>query len=311
MVMDFLNNYKTLNNSFSRTLVFHFGTGMGFYSEFNNMIFSILVCLEKEIHFEMYSQDAHFGLGNGWKEFFIPFCKERRSKFHHYFNRRSYIGSHYPRMMITAEFLYKLSTGNLLTHDLFLMGRTSSFEHSHFYIPELKIDCDCQNACKILVEIVYKFNSVYQEIINQTVNKLELPDDYISFHIRGGDKAMERELTNYKEYMNYAIKNSECRNVFVATDDYTNIKHLQKEFPEYTFYTLTKPESRGYDQKRFNETSNDVVRENMIELFSTVEILRKSGLCIGTYGSNIGMFLGMAMPIGKFVGLDYDRWIIL
>ena len=74
--VDLLNKYKELNESYKPILVYHVGIDAGFFSEFNDLIFMILYCLEHKIQFKLYSDDANFGIEKGWQDYFEPFCEE-------------------------------------------------------------------------------------------------------------------------------------------------------------------------------------------------------------------------------------------
>ena len=52
------------------------------------------------------------------------------------------------------------------------------------------------------------------------------------------------------------------------------------------------------------------MRKDMIKLFASMEILRKSNYFVGTYSANPGMFLGMCMEKDKTFGVDLDKWQI-
>ena len=41
-----------------------------------------------------------------------------------------------------------------------------------------------------------------------------------------------------------------------------------------------------------------------------MEILRASELFIGTFSSNMGMFLGMCMEKERVYGVDFDEWLL-
>lgn len=71
-----------------KTLIFHIGHSAGFYSEYNNMVLAILHCKKYHIDFKLYSEDANFGLKNGWTDFFLTFCNEVTDDFHHIYNKR-------------------------------------------------------------------------------------------------------------------------------------------------------------------------------------------------------------------------------
>ena len=71
-----ISDYQKLNDSFHKRLVYHVGIDCGFFVELNNMINAILYCLLNGYRFQLYSEDANFGTGKGWTEYFLPFCEE-------------------------------------------------------------------------------------------------------------------------------------------------------------------------------------------------------------------------------------------
>lgn len=78
--------YNRVNNSFKKKMIFHVGTGRGFYSEINGMLITMLYCYVHKIKFILYADDATFAGANGWNEFFIPFCQQNHDAANHKFN---------------------------------------------------------------------------------------------------------------------------------------------------------------------------------------------------------------------------------
>lgn len=305
--MDNLEKYKQLNESFQRKLIHHFGTGNGFYSELNSLLFSTLFCLQNKLRLEIYSKDAAFTFGNGWNEYFDSFCPEYKNNFIGKRISRDYINNHKSNHIC---YLYKFLTHNDILNDIYWYCRTGWFEHTHFEIPELGIDGDIRQAMKVIIPIVYRFNKKYAFIISNFINNLKLPERYISLHVRAGDKITERKLITPQNYLEKAKSLSNCHDIFVATDDYRIFEQLRDNNPEYKFYTSTSPEERGNDTEKLFASSKDVIRNNLIEMFASVEIFLQSELFLGTYSSNPGLFVGMQID-DRMVGMDYDRWLIL
>ena len=305
--MDNLEKYKQLNESFQRKLIHHFGTGNGFYSELNSLLFSTLFCLQNKLRLELYSRDAAFTFGNGWNEYFDSFCPEYKNDFIGKRISRDYISNHKSNHIC---YLYKYLTHNDILNDIYWYCRTGWFEHTHFDIPELGIDGDIRQAMKVIIPIVYRFNKKYAFIISNFINNLKLPERYISLHVRAGDKITERKLITPQNYLEKAKSLSNCHDIFVATDDYRIFEQLRDNNPEYKFYTSTSPEERGNDTEKLFASSKDVIRNNLIEMFASVEIFLQSELFLGTYSSNPGLFVGMQID-DRMVGMDYDRWLIL
>ena len=299
--------YKQLNESYNRKLIHHFGTGNGFYSELNSLLFSTLFCLQNKLRLELYSKDAAFTFGNGWAEYFKPFCPEFKNDYIGKRISRDYINNHRNKHIC---YLYKIFTRNDILNDIYWYCRSGWFEHSHFDIPELGIDGNIIHAMKIIIPIVYRFNDKYTAIIEKFINDLKLPDKYISLHVRAGDKVTERKLITPQDYLEKAKLHSNCHNIFVATDDYRVFEQLRDNNPDYTFYTSTSPMDCGNNTEVFFTSSQDNIRRNLVEMFSSIEIFLKSELFIGTYSSNPGLFVGM-LADDKMIGMDYDRWLIL
>lgn len=305
--MNNIEIYKQLNESYKRKLIHHFGTGNGFYSELNSLLFSTLFCLQNKLRLELYSKDAAFTFGNGWTEYFKPFCPEFRNDYIGKRISRDYINNHRNKHIC---YLYKIFTRNDILNDIYWYCRSGWFEHSRFNIPELGIDGDIRQAMKVIIPIVYRFNNRYTSIIDKFIEGLHLPNEYISLHVRAGDKITERDLVSSQAYLEKAQKHSDCHNVFVATDDYRIFEQLRDNNPDYTFYTSTSPNEKGYNQDRFVTSSEETIRNNLIEMFASINIFLQSVLFVGTYSSNPGMFVGMQIN-DRMIGMDFDKWLIL
>mgnify|MGYP006974640731 FL=1 len=81
-----LESYRKVNASFRKRMVYRVGVDCGFFVELNYMVNAMLYCLAHRIRFQMYSEDANFGTGTGWTEYFLPFCEEVHEKFHQRYN---------------------------------------------------------------------------------------------------------------------------------------------------------------------------------------------------------------------------------
>lgn len=305
--MDVVEKYIKLNESYNRKLIHHFGTGNGFYSELNSLLFSTLFCLQNKLQLVLYSKDAAFTFGNGWTEYFEPFCPEFKNDYIGKRISRDYINNNRDKHIC---YLYKMITRNDILNDIYWYCRSGWFEHNHFYIPELGIDGDIRQAMKIIIPIVYRFNNKYSFIIDSFIKNLELPDEYISLHVRAGDKISERNLIRPQAYIEKAKLLSDCHNIFLATDNYNIYEELRDSNPEYNLYTSTSPEETGYDQDVFIKSSKENIRQNLIEMFASIKVFLNSKLFIGTYSSNPGMFVGMQLE-SKMVGMDFDHWLIV
>lgn len=305
--MNKIEIYKQLNESYHRKFIHHLGTGNGFFSELNSMLFSVLFCLQNKLRFELYSKDAYFTFGNGWNEYFERFCPEFKNDYIGKRISREYISNNHNNHIC---YLYKILTKSVLLNDIYWYCRSGWFEHCHFDIPELGINGDIRQAMKVIIPIVYRFNPRYKADIQNEIIKTGLPDHYFSLHIRAGDKKTERQLITPQSYLEKAKKRTDCKHVFISTDDYRIFEQLRDANSDYTFYTTTSSEEKGYDQDMAIHSLNENIRRNLVELFASIEIFLHSELFIGTYSSNPGLFVGMQID-DKMIGMDYDRWLII
>ena len=311
-----IKNYQELNSSFKKKLIFNFGYEAGFYSEFNNMILAIIYCLDNEIEFIIYSKDSKFTTKEGWNDFFLPFCDESVNMFHKYFNRRKHldkdttIKSIFIRAVISAfKFIF---FNTYLTSDVWQEFHDRKMEEKRYTFPSLDVvNDDLQTTAKAIINVVYRFNAKTLAQVKSLHDSINLPDEYIGFHIRRGDKILEsNEISNYR-YIQKSIQICEThRSVFVLTDDYSVIKELKDAFNDWNFYTLTNPNEKGYEFLEYMSKPADERRNDMIKLFASMEVLRNSNYFVGTYSANPGMFLGMSMEKGKTFGVDLDKWQI-
>lgn len=305
--------YQALNRTFRKELIFHLGSDAGFYSEFNNMILAIIYCLQYHIKFSMYSLDANFKYKEGWRDFFMPFCDEISDSFHHKYNMRyedPFFGAHgFERLKILYWRMRHKHT--YLTSDLFFNFRNVEFERMSFSIPELGLAGNLREiGGDIINNLIYRFNEQTKDAITNMIDALNLPDKYVGFHIRGGDKFVEHKLEQCIGYISKAEQLTTVREAFVLTDDYLIIEALRNDFPHWCFYTLTGLNERGYFHAEFQKLNMEDKKENLVKLFASMEVLRNADLFVGTYSSNPGMFLGMCMDENRVYGIDFDKWLL-
>lgn len=308
-----LEKYKSLNSSFRFELVFNLGATSGFYSEFNNMVMAMAHCLNIRTKFVLNSGNANFGFDKGWEDFFVPFCEERNGSFYKKYNLRDRnpffaMGGFFQKLSYFSWRMFHRHT--YLTHDIFSDIRSVSFVRNRFNCLELGIEnMDLRHICREIVDMIYVFNAPTKAKISSMTEKVGLPDSYIGLHIRGGDKSVEADTVAYSEYMDLAKrKGLGIKDVFVLTDDYTVIEGLRRDYKDCRFYTLTKESERGYYHDDFVKKSKEEKSNDLIKLFASIEILRKSKVFVGTFSSNPGMFIGMCKD--EAYGVDYGEWIV-
>lgn len=284
----------------SERLIFHIGHSAGFFSEFNNMVLAILYCQRHDIDFRLYSADANFRIDKGWKDFFLPFCPESRNPVHHYINHRFAGPKGGKRKMLydTYKLLYPT---NFLTSELW-----ESFRH----IDQTELSTiDTRNLSKAIIERIYRFNPDTQQQVDNLIQSIDLPDEYVGFHIRGGDKTSEHDILALDRYITLAESKTSVRNAFVYTDDYRFIEKLQEAYPSWRICTLTDKKDHGYFHDEFIKLDTATRAKKTFNMFASMELLSRASMTFCTFSSNIGMFLGMRMG-DRAVGVDMDHWMI-
>lgn len=304
--------YIALNKSFKKKMVFHLGADAGFFSEYNNMILAMLYCLEHKIQFVLYSDKANFRIEKGWEDFFQPFCDEDRDSFHAQYNWRyppqPHIVSFLDRLKI--KFLKKIKGVDFFTYELWNEFHNREMENRTYDIPELKIKGDLRSACRQLVSITWNYNPEIAKKIQDITKDIGLSKPYVGLHIRQGDKGIEYDVINTRQYIEKAEENVDLRTAFVLTDDYAVIDELHKEYKQWDIYTLCTKTEKGYIHTQFQQEASMDRKSRYVNLFASVDFLVNSELFVGTYSSNIGMFVGMLLDENKCKCIDLEHWQI-
>ena len=302
--MNNLLRYRKLNSSFEKEYIFHIGAEAGFYSEFCNMVSAILYCLQHHYKFILYSKDANFGFDNGWRDYFLPFCDETTFFIHKKYNYRKIQTASNPKKNLLVKLYKYFNKNTMFTYDLWDEYFCKKFDEVYFDIPELQINGNLQQASAIIVDMIYRFNE------NTLKNIEEYPiqfDKYLSMQIRRGDKITECSLPPIQRYFEEAQKNN-IKQVFMLTDDYKVIEDIRVLYSEWEIISFVNQNEKGYYHKEFESLNKEEKRKNLIKLFASVELIRRSDLFIGTYTTNVGLFLGMAMPREKIKSIQKIKW---
>lgn len=304
-----LENYKQLNNSFEKKLTFHLGANAGFFSEFNNMVFAILYCLKYKIKFSLYSKEGNLAYKKGWQDFFLPFCEETDFFLHGRYNRRAY------QMKNARSFppalLRVISNSQYLTQDIWEKFRRREFESEIFTIPELGISsASLPHAAQSIIDLIWRFNEPASMYIEEYKASVTIPSNYISMHIRAGDKTKEKNIFSIEDYMEEAVKLDISQNLFVLTDDYRFIQSLIKKYPDWNIFTLCNSSEEGYVHTEFLKLSKKEKYLRLLKLLASIDICASAEHFIGTFSSGPGNYLGMRMGEEKCTGIDYKHWLL-
>lgn len=293
-----VEEYRKLNDSYSKSCVFHIGIDAGFFSEFNYLVFSILYCLENNIKLKLYSKDANFGYQNGWNDYFLPFTDEVNDSYHSLLNR-------HPTGFSMREAMLSKNVGLLkwkLKNEGLIFGaeafkyfvRKNKFDYyTHNILPNIRarkkeynidgfIQGDYIDAYNRIFDLLWRFNDSVSVTMEELILNLNLPNNYIACQIRGGDKFIEYDLLSVDTYLFKIKEISSLKDVFVLTDDYRIIKQLRSKAPDYNWYTLCEESEKGYFNSSFSKSNPVLKKRQMISLFTSVELLCRSSVFLGT-----------------------------
>ena len=298
-------SYRRVNETFRRRMVYHVGVDCGLFVEINYMVNAMLYCLARRIRFQLYSDDANFSTGEGWTEYFLPFCEEVHEPFHKQYNfhrppswwrilrlcrRQKAVGP----IAWKLKSIRKTAMGHLMAFltykEYVLLGQDVSDSPDHHYrIPELGIDDDYTETYGLMARMVFRFNPSIQRQATLVKSRLSITALYDGIHIRGGDKIMESTLISGKKIMQVLNpKVGSC--VFVLTDDYRQYQELQTNYPHFHFLTLCLPEERGYLHKAFSQKSSQSRKEAIIRLLISVDLLLHSRSFVGSITTGPSVF---------------------
>ena len=278
------------NTGKKQKLLFQIGSGAGFYSEYNNMVLTILYCQKRNIEFCLCSKHSNIAYKKGWQDYFLPFCEETDNRYD-----TMYCGrfrpwprkKDWPKLAIYKTHLW-LHNINLLTPDVFWEA------HRQPLYPGIVDDC------RAIDRRIYRFNESTKREIEKYASTINLSKPFVSMHIRRGDKVQEAQNTPLDRYFEEATKQTDIRRCFIFSDDYSVIEEAKAKYPEWDIFTITKTEDTGYRHCEFASSSKEVRRERLVYMFANVEIMAKAEYFFGTLSSNMGIASVSISKSGEF-----------
>ena len=302
-----LADYTAYNSSFRKKFIYRLGGCTGFFSEYNNMILAIHYCIVNRIQFVLESESANFSSGKGWEEFFLPFCKEKKGKWLKRFNHRRKPAYADRREWFCFNVYKELHPHYIYMYTLFNAIRRADAKKT-YCIPELGLKGTLLENCSAIHSMIWRYNEPTAREMARLTAIPGLPQKYIGIHIRQGDKTEESSIYSPRDYMEVARAHSDIKDAFVLTDDYSVIETLEKDFPDYSFFTLCQPDETGYSYGKLLNMPIRKQRESYLRLWASMDIMAASDFFIGTYSANPGMNMGFRMPAEKIRCLDFDEW---
>lgn len=301
-----ISTYQKINNSFRKRLIYHSGVDCGFFVEMNYMINAMLYCLAKGYRFQLYSEDANYGMGKGWTEYFTPFCEEVHESFHCKYNlHRPPQWKRIIKNVIRTrslsfvfwklKFMQKSLMGHWLAYKAYgeyvrLSQDVAYNSDKHYHIPSVGINCTYIEAYAMLARMIWQPQPEVKQQIAEAKLSLSLPQVYSGIQIRGGDKAQEARLITGKRLIEALLpQDGDC--IFALADNYTQLEIVRSEFPHLHIVSLCQPQEKGYFHQEFNRMTPLEKKQSIIRLLVSMDILLHSSAFIGTITSGPSVFI--------------------
>lgn len=279
-------DYRKVNESFQRRLIYHTGIDSCFFAELNDMLNAMLFCLANGYRFQLYSEDANFGTGMGWTEYFLPFCEEVHEAFHHKYNLRRHSSWKSALKSLKAHWLAYRAYGEYVR----LSQDVARAPDKYYHIPALGINCSYTEAYTMLAKIIWQPQPALRQQMSDVRLRLSLPKVYSGVHIRGGDKAMDARLISGWQVIK-ALHPQEGDCIFVLTDNYHQLEIVRNEYRQMRLVSLCQPHEIGYYHQAFCRLPSQEKRETIIRLLISVDILLHCRAFVGTITSGPSVFL--------------------
>lgn len=152
------------------------------------------------------------------------------------------------------------------------------------------------------------------------MQKLKLPKNFNCIHIRRGDKVGEAAylisgLTGGAESKRHEVEdyiqkcNLSTKSTFIMTDDYQSInevkQYLQQNNLDHKLYYITTEQQIGHCSITENNTGKSYTIQELVDLFTEIEIAKQSQQFIGTESSNIYRYIkNQCVNNTEFISLD-------
>ena len=301
-----LSSYQRVNDSFGRRMVYHIGVDCGFFVEMNYTVNAMLYCLNHHIKFQLYSDDANFGTGVGWTEYFLPFCDEVHEPFHQKYNFHRLPSWHRIAQLCSCQrslgpVAWKVKKG-LKT----LVGRIVAYRAygekvlfaqdvpnepmPRYHIPELGINDDYVGAFALLARMVWRLQPAIQQEKESCKTKLSLPPVYSGVQIRGGDKVTETRLIDGTAIVK-KLNRHQGESLLVLTDDYRQFLTVKQQFPELGFFTLCQEDETGYHLKQLCQADSHNKKQAISRLVITVDLMLACQSYVGSITTGPSVFI--------------------
>ena len=296
-------------------------THRGLYSELVNLALAKVYADKYNYRLLVNSRNWNSKIDNGLSDWFIPYFEETHSILTYqdkiYNNEKPWIGKIYYNPSAFWGYwrerlynkIYKIFNPTAL-----LSKESFQRMHSGDFLSQYS-EGELLNAVSNSFKKFYNYNVLTQNNISEKKQYINIPDNYISIHIRRGDKIVtgEMEDINLNIYVDAIRKYSYIsNNIYIATDDVTVISYISKKLSDIDIKIYYNKENKlkGFDEKTYNLKSDSVRRDEVLNMLFDMDMMINSSFFIGTFSSNVGCVVAMYLGLDKCHSIDVSWKIV-
>ena len=296
-------------------------THRGLYSELVNLALAKVYADKYNYRLLVNSRNWNSKIDNGLSDWFIPYFEETHSILTYqekiYNNEKPWIGKIYYNPSAFWGYwrerlynkIYKIFNPTAL-----LSKESFQRMHSGDFLSQYS-EGELLNAVSNSFKKFYNYNVLTQNNISEKKQYINIPDNYISIHIRRGDKIVtgEMEDINLNIYVDAIRKYSYIsNNIYIATDDVTVISYISKKLNDIdiNIYYNKDNKLKGFDEKTYNLKSDSVRRDEVMNMLFDMDMMINSSFFIGTFSSNVGCVVAMYLGLDKCHSIDVSWKIV-
>ena len=296
-------------------------THRGLYSELVNLALAKVYADKYNYRLLVNSRNWNSKIDNGLSDWFIPYFEETHSILTYqekiYNNEKPWIGKiYYNPSAFWGYWRERLYNKIFKFFNPTALLSKESFQrmHSGDFLSQYS-EGELLNAVSNSFKKFYKYNALTQNSISEKKQYINIPDNYISVHIRRGDKIVtgEMEDINLNIYVD-AIRKYRyiSNNIYIATDDVTVISYISKKLSDIDIKIYYNKENKlkGFDEKTYNLKSDSVRRDEVLNMLFDMDMMINSSFFIGTFSSNVGCVVAMYLGLDKCHSIDVSWKIV-
>ena len=296
-------------------------THRGLYSELVNLALAKVYADKYNYRLLVNSRNWNSKIDNGLSDWFIPYFEETHSILTYqekiYNNEKPWIGKiYYNPSAFWGYWRERLYNKIFKFFNPTALLSKESFQrmHSGDFLSQYS-EGELLNAVSNSFKKFYNYNALTQNSISEKKQYINIPDNYISIHIRRGDKIVtgEMEDINLNIYVDAIRKYSYIsNNIYIATDDVTVISYISKKLSDtdIKIYYNKDNKLKGFDEKTYNLKSDSVRRDEVLNMLFDMDMMINSSFFIGTFSSNVGCVVAMYLGLDKCHSIDVSWKIV-